>query len=82
MRDLIQKIQNIVPILVGFASLDGYHKTVLADMHNKELLEAKNSLVLTTDKLETLRAQIMLQKQSIDISDVKVEASQNRVEEL
>ena len=71
MRELIQKIKNALPIIVGIASLDGYRRTVINDLSRSRLEQATNKLEHTTARLKDLHSQLLMKKQDIDMLEVK-----------
>lgn len=82
MKEILQKIKGILPIIKGLVALDGYRRTLSNDKVAENFVKATESLQNTNKKLEDLYTAALNKKQDLNLYNAKELASQDRVKEL
>jgi hypothetical protein len=82
MKEIIHKIRNSVPVILGAMIVDGYRRTVSSDNISKRYENATKDLEYTNTKLDNLYYEFLEKKQSVSILDSKDVAIRSRIDEL
>jgi hypothetical protein len=82
MKELIQKVKNYVPVIIGAMTVDSYRRTVTSENISKRYENAADSLEQTNQKLENLYSELVNKKQSVSILDSKEVSIRGRIETL